>query len=644
MMLADLLPRACLLLVLPTLGVAQSLVVDGQVIPANERSVAPAFEVVDPASTNATAPLFDGETRQFTDAVLKNLTDLQLTNIVLFAFPDVFAKADVKLGSAINSTCKTFSDDFVGFPGSITSRVFNLLLGGGLIRTTPFASPCFSDFGNQDADKCAHISANWHNDSYMHTDDPTSVNAVLFQGMSCMPPSINPGQTTCTLGGYPKLSIRATTVAQVQLAINLARNLNLRLVIKNTGHDFAAKSTGAGGVSIWTHNMKDINFYENYEEGPYRGPAFKLGAGVQVYEAYEAAHKEGVTIVGGEGRVLSMEVVTADGHFVTASETSNPDLFWALRGGGGSTYGVVTSMVVKAFPKMPVTTLTFSFSTSQNVTVDQFWGGVRTYFGGFINYTDAGTYGYFSLRGMGGNFRFAMKPWFAPNMSRSALEALAAPLLDDLAGRLSIPIEPVFAEYDSFYEAWDASFPLEGWGSGQSRPGSRLFPRSSWEDDTALSNTFEAVRYVVDQGGAVIGFHIAASPVSGYPDNAVNPAWREAVFHGIDLVSWDQDASPEEIETRSRRLTDDWGQRWRDVSPGSGAYLSESDYIEPDFQHSFWGDKYERLYELKKKFDPYDLFYAHQTVGSENWETSELLYGHLPSQNSRLCRKGTASK
>lgn len=99
------------------------------------------------------------------------------------------------------------------------------------------------------------------------------------------------------------MSIRATTVSHIQLAVNIARNLNLRLVIKNTGHDFGAKSTGAGSVSIWTHNMKDIKFYEDYEEGSYSGPAFKMGAGVQVYEAYEAANKEGVTIVGGEGKV-----------------------------------------------------------------------------------------------------------------------------------------------------------------------------------------------------------------------------------------------------------------------------------------------------------------------------------------------------
>lgn len=72
-----------------------------------------------------------------------------------------------------------------------------------------------------------------------------------------------------------------------------------------------------------------------------------------------------------------MEVVTADGKFLTASETSNPDLFWALRGGGGSTFGVVTSMVIKAFPKIPVTTVTFTLSTGTDVLPDQFWQTLR---------------------------------------------------------------------------------------------------------------------------------------------------------------------------------------------------------------------------------------------------------------------------
>lgn len=72
-----------------------------------------------------------------------------------------------------------------------------------------------------------------------------------------------------------------------------------------------------------------------------------------------------------------MEIVTADGQFLTASENSNPELFWALRGGGGSTFGVVTSMVLKAFPKIPVTTLTFVLTTGKDVLADQFWQTLR---------------------------------------------------------------------------------------------------------------------------------------------------------------------------------------------------------------------------------------------------------------------------
>lgn len=118
-----------------------------------------------------------------------------------------------------------------------------------------------------------------------------------------MPDVVNPWATHCTLGSYPTLSVNVSTVAQIQLAINLARNLNIRLVIKNTGHDFGAKSTGAGSLSLWTHNLKDIRFYEDYDEGSYKGPTFKMGAGVQVFEAYKAAREANVTIVGGEGKV-----------------------------------------------------------------------------------------------------------------------------------------------------------------------------------------------------------------------------------------------------------------------------------------------------------------------------------------------------
>ena len=190
--------------------------------------------------------------------------------------------------------------------------------------------------------------------------DPASVMWPLFEGRSCLPPDLT--SESCTLGGYSSYAVNVSTVAQIQLSVNFARNTGLRLVAKNTGHDFNGKSTGAGALGIWTHHLKDIVYYEDYRLGNYSGPAVKMGAGVQAFEIYEKANELGFTAVGGEGKtvgvaggyvlggghspmssvyglaadqVLALEVVLANGRFVTVTEQSDPDLFWALRGGGG---------------------------------------------------------------------------------------------------------------------------------------------------------------------------------------------------------------------------------------------------------------------------------------------------------------------
>lgn len=93
-------------------------------------------------------------------------------------------------------------------------------------------------------------------------------------------------------------------VAQIQLAVNFARNLNLRLVVKNTGHDFNGRSSGAGALSIWTHHLKNLEFYESYTTQNYSGPAIKAGSGVQSFEIYDFADANGVVAVGGEGETV----------------------------------------------------------------------------------------------------------------------------------------------------------------------------------------------------------------------------------------------------------------------------------------------------------------------------------------------------
>jgi hypothetical protein len=105
-----------------------------------------------------------------------------------------------------------------------------------------------------------------------------SMMSPFWQGRTCIPPSIFPAPDGhCDIGGYPSYAINATKVGQIQLGINFARNNNIRLVVKNTGHDFLGKSGGAGALSIWTHHLKDIEYMPDYVQdgGEYTGPAFQ---------------------------------------------------------------------------------------------------------------------------------------------------------------------------------------------------------------------------------------------------------------------------------------------------------------------------------------------------------------------------------
>lgn len=241
---------------------------------------------------------FADATPQLTDAVLANLTDLNLSDVDLFYFADT--KTSKKRDALSHSKCKVFPGD-KAFPGKFIWSVFDLLTGGALIKTVPLGSACYKG-EHYDEEKCKFLLDNWHN-STTHIDDPTSVMSPLFQGATCEPSNAASGGK-CTIGGFPLYAMKATNVAQIQLAVNFARNLNLRLIIHNTGHDFLGKSTGAGALSIWTHHLKDVKFTKNYRgNSKYTGPAFKIGAGVQVKDLYQAADREGYTAVGGECRV-----------------------------------------------------------------------------------------------------------------------------------------------------------------------------------------------------------------------------------------------------------------------------------------------------------------------------------------------------
>ncbi len=60
------------------------------------------------------------------------------------------------------------------------------------------------------------------------------------------------------------------------------------------------------------------------------------------------------------------------------------------------------------------------------------------------------------------------------------------------------------------------------------------------------------------------------------------------------------------------------------LTPHAGAYVNEADYFQKNWQEDFWGPHYQRLREIKKKYDPYGLFYCHHCIGSEQWDSSGM--------------------
>ncbi|KAF2116668.1 FAD binding domain-containing protein [Lophiotrema nucula] len=559
------------------------------------------------------------------------------------------------------SRCKVYPGD-ANWPSDETWAKLNDVLDGRLLtKPEPQASVCYNG-PLYDAEKCANITATWSR-SYDHFGDPIEMMSPVAQGMTCLPPNVFDTHN-CSRGGFPMYVINATEPKHVQLGVNFARNTGVRLVVKNTGHDFLGKSGGKDALSIWTHHFKSLEYIEDYvdENVGYSGPAFKAGTGVQAFEIYKAAGEKGRTVVGGEGetvgifggyiqggghspltslygtgadQVLSYDVVTAAGDFVTANSTSYSDLFWALRGGGGSTFGVVTSVTVKAHPDCTTTASRFSFNSS-TIGNETFWAGIRAYVDYFIPNADAGTYSYFTIipNVWTGVIQFNMSPFFAPNKTLAQTTTLLQPWLTRL-GDLGIKVDPNITEFSNFYDAWRSSFPLEVVEKINATTASRLFPRTNFETEEKRDELLDNLRQSTENNRVQVHFNIkAVDPANA--DNAVNPAWRPNILFAQQAVRWPANGTASEIlKIRQEFQTSDM-QRWRDISPGAGGYLAEADRLEPNFGQSFWGSNYPRLLRLKAKWDPHDVFFATTSVGSERWKVESI--DGLPNENGKLCR------
>ncbi|RYP45601.1 hypothetical protein DL768_008080 [Monosporascus sp. mg162] len=435
---------------------------------------------------------------------------------------------------------------------------------------------------------------------------------------------------------------------------------------RNTGHDFGGRSVGAGSLSIWVHHLKDFELIPEYTQGNYTGPAVRYGAGIEAWEMYNFMAANGITLVapggstvGGAGgwlssgghssitstfglgadQALSIEVVTADGRVVTADPEINTDLFWALRGGGGATYGIITSVIMKAYASINLTTSSLTLGTPSPISdIDTFWQAVSLYYRFCADILDAGGFGFsYIYPGANNSYRFTTSSQF-PGKTPSEVRDFMQPLYSELdrIGVNMVNPTPTTRVFGS---------PRGGGGDRpvNTRYRSRLLPRENWEDDELFNRTMAAIREATE-GGYENDFYFhgtLTSPteeVAGWPgrDSAVIPAWRNNRMHAMLM-----DLQPVGITAAEARDRDAMMQTYmqllRDVSPGAGSYMNEGDPGEPNWQEAFYGDHYTRLLKIKRARDPWGLFWAPTTVGSEGWEVQPL-DGYPNSQNGRLCR------
>jgi len=125
--------------------------------------------------------------------------------------------------------------------------------------------------------------------------------APFFANRSCDP--FTERSAGCVLGSYVQYTVNVSRAEDaprfVAAGLEFANDRNIRLVIRNTGHDYNGKSTGAGALGLWMQHLKDIEF-KDWSDKHYTGKAIKMGAGVLGVEANKAANAEGLQVVGGE--------------------------------------------------------------------------------------------------------------------------------------------------------------------------------------------------------------------------------------------------------------------------------------------------------------------------------------------------------
>ncbi|KAL4748730.1 hypothetical protein BDW72DRAFT_205342 [Aspergillus terricola var. indicus] len=543
-------------------------------------------------------------------------------------------------------------------------QILNTTVNGNLIALTPLATPCHQPHYN--IQSCISLRNIWPLPE-THYEDPASIMSNFFANNSCNP-FLSP-ETPCGGTGYVSYSVRVRGTEDIKATVAFAKQNNIRLVIRNTGHDYLGKSNGAGSLAVWTHHLKNITFSPNYISKFYNGPAMTIGAGVQGFEARAAALKEGYVLVsgncdtigvaggytqgGGHGQLTSMfglaadqvlewEVMIASGEVVVARPGGDfDDLYWALSGGGGGVWGVVVSVTVRVYEEVrsAAATLTFSVGRTKGSPGDEgielqrrrgaFRRAVEVFIaqlGPLLDERGAAVWA------VTGNYSFGATPVSIPGGSKDDLQRLLRPVLSVLKEG-DMPYSYYVREYATLNEAYDSMMPEHN--LTELNGGGRFIPRSLL--DSGFDGLTSSLWTILDSGEETVISGVSVNATLRHdhkhlqPENSVHPAWRDAAISLVVALPFTYTDWPVNLE-RQDLITRTLLPQLEELTPGGGAYLNEGNPNQEDWQRTFYGANYNRLLRVKRKYDPDGIFYALTGVGSESW---------IQTDGGRLCRVTT---
>jgi FAD/FMN-containing dehydrogenase len=408
----------------------------------------------------------------------------------------------------------------------------------------------------------------------------------------------------------PALIARCTGVADVVESITFARSHDLLVAIRCGSHNAAGHATCDGGLVIDLIPMKGIRVDATKRRVHAQGGVLwgELDRETQVYGlgttggAVNDTGIAGLTLGGGIGwlmgqfglacdNLMSADVVTAAGEVITASETEHPELFWALRGGGGN-FGVVTSFEYQLHPvgqwlagtmvyprSMARDILRAQRDFAQSICPDQaisFVGLMTSPDGDPIVVLPVGYHGRLEEG----------ERVLAP------LRCLGTPLADDVGPKSYVEVQSIFdpAIFPHGMERyWKSSFLKD--------PGDHVLDIALEYADQMASPHSMILLYMV---------HGAACRV---PAEATAFGLRDALWN-LDVIG--QWTEPMEGEQHIAWVRQCWGA----LAPydSGGVYVNHLGADEPERVRAAYGNNYERLGVVKQQYDPMNVFRQNQNI------------------------------